>query len=155
MAVAIQQLNVRLQQQETAMTKSMSNTPRQRVQAGVAETRVIGKPDQFDGDPMKYAGWSFKLRSYFGAVDPRYRSIVDTETQRKSLERRKHTDVLHSGDDNCRSCVGQVSQCRRERRVRGLEAVRDVKGTQTSDEVCGTPDERVGCTDSETTFQPS
>ena len=51
MAVAIQQLNVRLQQQETA--------------------RVIGKPDQFDGDPMKYADWSFKLRSYLGAVDQR------------------------------------------------------------------------------------
>ena len=29
---------------------------------------------------------------------------------------------LHSGDDNCRSRVGQVSQCRRERRVRGLES---------------------------------
>ena len=39
-----------------------------------------------------------------------------------------HTDVLHSGDDNCRSRVGQVSQCRRERRVRGLEAVRGGMG---------------------------
>ena len=37
-----------------------------------------------------------------------------------------------------------VSQCRRERRVRGLEAVRDGTGSQTSDEVCGTPDERAG-----------
>ena len=27
--------------------------PRQRVQAGEVDTRVIGKPDQFDGDPMK------------------------------------------------------------------------------------------------------
>ena len=50
----------------------MASTPRQRVQAGVVETRVIGKPDQFDGDPMKYADWSFKLRSYLGAVDQRY-----------------------------------------------------------------------------------
>ena len=52
--------------------QSMASTPRQRVQAGVVDTRVIGKPDQFDGDPMKYADWSFKLRSYFGAVDQRY-----------------------------------------------------------------------------------
>ena len=84
MAVAIQQLNVRLLQQETAMTilaqererlaqqvQSMSNTPRQRVQAGVVDTRMIGRPDQFDGDPMKYVNWSFKLRSYLGAVDQR------------------------------------------------------------------------------------
>ena len=52
------------------------------------------------------------------------RVIVDTKTQRKPRERGKrtqHADVLHSGDDNCRSRVGQVSQCRRERRVRGLE----------------------------------
>ena len=65
MAVAIQQLNVRLQQQETAVTiltqererlsqqeQSMTGTPGQRVRAGVVDTWVIGKPDQFDGDPM-------------------------------------------------------------------------------------------------------
>ena len=71
------------------------------------------------------------------------RIIVDTKTQRKPRERGKrtqHADVLHSGDDNCRCHVGQVSQCRRERRVRGLEGVR----AQASDEVCGTPDERAG-----------
>ena len=75
------------------------------------------------------------------------RVIVDTKTQRKPRERGKrtqHADVLHSGDDNCRSRVGQVSQCRRERRIRGLKTVRDGMGAQTSDEVCGTPDERAG-----------
>ena len=74
MAVAIQQLNVRLQQQETVVTlltaereslarqvqnptATSTSTQDQRfcVQAGVVDTRVIGKPDQFDGDPMKYA----------------------------------------------------------------------------------------------------
>ena len=44
--------------------QSIASTPRQRVQAGVVDTRVIGKPDQFDGDPMKHADGSFKLRSY-------------------------------------------------------------------------------------------
>ena len=75
------------------------------------------------------------------------RVIVDTKTQRKPRERGKrtqHADVLHSGDDNFRSRVGQVSQCRCERRVRGLETVRDGMRAQTSDEVCGTPDERAG-----------
>ena len=99
MAVAIQQLNVRVQQQETAMTilaqererlaqqvQSMPNTPRQRVQAGVVDTRVIGKPDQFDGDPMKHADRSFKLRSYLGAVDQRYQEEL-TKTEASSTPR--------------------------------------------------------------------
>ena len=99
MAVAIQQLNVRLQQQETAMTilarererlaqqvQSMSSTPRQCVRAGVVDTRVIGKPGLFDGDPMKYADWSFKLRSYLGAVDQRYQEEL-TKTEASSTPR--------------------------------------------------------------------
>ena len=85
MATAIQQLNARLQQRETAVTvltnereslarqvQSLTSTPGQRVRTGVDDKRAIGKPDQFDGDPMKYADWSFKLRSYLGAVDQRY-----------------------------------------------------------------------------------
>ena len=50
------------------------------MRAGVVDTRVIGKPDQFDGGPMKYADWSFKPRSYFGAVDQRYQEeLAKTE----------------------------------------------------------------------------
>ena len=124
------------------------------MRTGVVHTRVNGKPDKFDGGPMKYADWSLKLRLFFGAVDPAVsrrvdddRDIVDTETQRNPRQRRKrtqHADVLHSGDDNCKSRVGQVSQCRRERSVRGLEAVRDGVGAQASNEVCGTLDECAG-----------
>ena len=74
------------------------------------------------------------------------RVIVDTKTQRKPRKRGKrtqHADV-HSGDDNCRSLVGQVSQCRRERRVRGLETVRDGIGAQTSDEGVDAYDQQKG-----------
>ena len=91
MAAAIQQLNARLQQQESAVriltsereslarqVQSLTGTPEQRVRAGVVDTRVIGKPDQFDGDPMKYADWSFKLRSYLGAVDQQYQQELTT-----------------------------------------------------------------------------
>ena len=83
MAVAIQQLNARLQQQETAVTilaqqvQSMTGAPGQRVRGGVVDTRVIGKPDQFDGD----SDWSFELRSYLGAVDQRCQEeLTTTET---------------------------------------------------------------------------
>ena len=93
MAAAIQQLNARLQQQETAVTiltkererktlKASAERDRHarsaRAEAGVVDTRVIGKPDQFDGDPIKYADWSFKLRSFLGAVDQRYQQELTT-----------------------------------------------------------------------------
>ena len=87
MAAAIKQLNARLQKQDTVKTTFISereslarqvqnlsattSTPGQRVRVGAVDTRVIGKQDQFDGDPMKNADWSFKLRSYLGAVDHR------------------------------------------------------------------------------------
>ena len=103
MAAAIQQLNVRLQQPGTMATilhaerddlasqdQSATLTITQK-QPGVVDTRVIGRPDEFDGDRMKYADWLFKLRSYFGAVDQWYqaeveddRSIVNTETRREA-----------------------------------------------------------------------
>ena len=60
--------------------------PRHRVQAGVVDTRVIGKPDQFDGDPMKYLDWSFKLSAYFGAADQRYQEEL-TKTEASSTPR--------------------------------------------------------------------
>ena len=68
MAAALQQLNASLQQQETAVTiltsereclarqvQSLTVTTRQRARAGVVHTRVISKPNHFDGDPMKHA----------------------------------------------------------------------------------------------------
>ena len=117
-------------EQETAVTiltsereslarqvQSLTGTPGQCVRTGVVDSRVIGKPDQFDGDPMKYADWLFKLRSYFGAVDQRCQQEL-TRPEAPSTPRLKcsqHTNVLHSGDDNCRSRVREVSQRRRER----------------------------------------
>ena len=47
---------------------------------------MIGKPDQFDGDPMKYADWSFKLRSHLGDVDQRYQEEL-TKTVASSTPR--------------------------------------------------------------------
>ena len=64
-AAAVQQLNVRPQQQETMATflqaerddfasqvQSPTSTIMQK-QPGVVGTRVIGRPDEFDGDPMR------------------------------------------------------------------------------------------------------
>ena len=66
-----------LARQEQSLSAT-TGAPGQRLRTGVVDTRVIGKPDQFDGDPMKYANWSFKLRSSLGAVDQRYRQELAT-----------------------------------------------------------------------------
>ena len=112
MAAAIQQLNARLQQQEMAVTiltsareslarqvQSLTGTPGQRVRAGVVDTGVIGKPEQFDGDPMKYADWSFKLRSYLGAVDQWYQQELTT-TEASSTPR---LNATHSSEESALS----------------------------------------------------
>ena len=96
MAAAIQQLSARLQMQESVLTMLQSeresfvqqsqnltataSTQSSRVGVGEVNTRVIGKPNQFDGDTMKCADWSFKLRSYLGAVDQRWQKEL-TETE--------------------------------------------------------------------------
>ena len=93
MAVTIQQLNARLQQQGTAMTiltsekenlarqvQSLTGAPGQRVRAGEVDTCVIGNTDKFDEDLTKYADWLFKLRSHSGAVDQQHQEeLVNTE----------------------------------------------------------------------------
>ena len=149
MAAAIQQLNVRLQQPRTMATilqaerddlvsqdQSATSTITQK-QPGVVDTLVIGRPDEFDGYSMKYTDWLSKLRAYFGVVDPVSsgvgddRSIVKTETRREAQwrgELPQNTDVLHTRDDNDRISIGQVSQCRHERGIRGQETVRDGVG---------------------------
>ena len=118
------------------------------MRAGVVDTRVIGKPDQFDGGPMKYMDWSFKLRSYLVAVDQRYQQELTT-TETSSTPRPNAT--LGSEDSalsaqmyyilvmiTTGAVLDKCQQCRREGRVRSLEAVRDVVGAQASNEVCGT-----------------
>ena len=160
MAAATQQLNVRLQQQETVVTllqaeresltrqvqnvtATTTSTQGQRfgVQAGVVDTRVIGKPDQVVQAEVVLRGRESAVSA--GGDDDR--SIVDPETQRDAQQRRKcpqHTVVLHTRDDNGRISIGQVPQRRRERRVRSMEAVRDGVGAQASNKVRWTLDER-------------
>ena len=156
MAAAIQQLNVRLQQPGTMATilpeerddlasqdQSATSTITQKL-PGVVDTRVIGRPDEFDGDPMKYTDWLSKLRAYSGAVPAGFeddKNIVNTETRREDQlrgELPQHTEVLHTRDGNDRIGIGQVSQCRHEQGIRGQETVRDGMGNG----VCWTPDER-------------
>ena len=109
MAAAVQQLNVRLQQPGTMATilhaerddlarqvQSATSTTTQR-QPGDVDTRVIGRPDKFEGDPMKYADRLFKLRSYLGDMDQRYQ-LEPTTTEASSTPR---TNATLSSEASC------------------------------------------------------
>ena len=37
----------------------------------VLDTRAIGKPNQFSGDPKDWAGWEFQFLSYLNLISPR------------------------------------------------------------------------------------
>ena len=102
MAAAIQQLNARLQQQETAVTilttereslalqvQSLTGTPGQRVRTGVVDTRVIGKPDQFEGDPHEVRGFVVQTE-----IAPRSRG--PTVSRRVGDDRRRLNATLDS-----------------------------------------------------------
>ena len=122
--------------------QSMTSTPRQRVQAGVVDTRVIGKPDEFDGDPMKYADWSFKLRSYLGAVDQRYQEELTKTTPRLNANLGSEESAL--GTQMYYILVmttagAALDKCHNASVNEGFETwtpVRDGMGAQASDEVC-------------------
>ena len=167
-AAAIQQLNVRLQQQETMVTvltlqkrelcaagakpdcdDKRARTPRASWSGGHAGDRQA-RTDRRRSNEIRVLVVQAEVipRSRGSAVSARVdddRSVVDTETQRNAHQRRmcpQYTDVLHSRDDDGRSRVGQLSQRRRERRIRSLEAVRDGMGAQASNVVLWTVDER-------------
>ena len=119
--------------------QSLTGTTGQRVRVGVVDTaNRQARPVRRRSDKVRGLVVHIEIvpRSRGSAVPARVdddRSIVDTETHRNPRQRGKrsqHTDVLHTRDDNCRSRVGQVSQRRRERTIRGLEAVRDGVGAQ-------------------------
>ena len=104
MAAAVQQLNVRLQQPGTMATilqaergdlashvQCAASTTTQK-QLGVVDTRVIGRPDEFDGDPRKYTDWLSKLRSARAKAKgktARTKAKARTRTQRMSRRRNR------------------------------------------------------------------
>ncbi len=88
---ALNQLNARMGQQEsriqTLTTENQSlttrlasststNPPRQAAAPSLVDTRLLGKPENFTGDPQKYPDWSFKLKAYLGAIDVRYQVLM-------------------------------------------------------------------------------
>ena len=130
MAAAIQQLNVRLQQPGTiapilqaergdltSQVQSATSTTTQKL-PGVVDTRVIGRPDEFDRSDEVHGlvvQTENILRSCglaVSAVVEDDRSSVNTETRREAQlrgELPQQTDVLHTRDDNDRIGIGQVS----------------------------------------------
>ena len=53
------------------------------VRAGRSGRHTGDKPDQLDGDPTKYADWSFKLTSFLGCHGSAVSARVDEERERE------------------------------------------------------------------------
>ncbi|CAK0795275.1 unnamed protein product [Prorocentrum cordatum] len=76
-----QQLQQELQQARQAPRVEPAPHP-----TGVVDTRVMGKPGEFAGDVTMFAEWSFKMRSYLGAVDHRYQGkLMDAEQSQVTI----------------------------------------------------------------------
>jgi hypothetical protein len=88
---ALNQLNARMSRQEsqiqalttenqsltTQLASSTSTSPpRPPGPPSLVDTRLLGKPENFTGDPQKYPDWSFKLKAYLGAIDVRYQALM-------------------------------------------------------------------------------
>ena len=41
----------------------------------LVDTRLIGKPQSYDGDPTKLADWSLVMKSYMSALNPAYQDV--------------------------------------------------------------------------------
>ena len=91
MLEALNQLNARMGQQEsriqtlttenqsltTRLASSTTNGPtRPPGPPSLVDSRLLGKPESFTGDPQKYPDWSFKLKAYLGAIDVRYQALM-------------------------------------------------------------------------------
>ena len=54
--------------------------PRQPAPANqLVDTRLIGKPQSYDGDPTKFPDWSFAMKSYMSALNPAYQALLNVE----------------------------------------------------------------------------
>ena len=92
---ALNQLNARMSQQETQiqtlsaenqslttrLASSVSAQPNGHPappdpRASLVDTRLLGKPESFSGDPQTYPDWSFKLKAYLGAIDVRCQALM-------------------------------------------------------------------------------
>ena len=88
---ALLDLNTRLQTQQLQMTTLQNENAQLQARLAQAtpapvtppapartlvDTRVIGKPDAFNGEGHKFPDWAFKLKAYMGAVDPRYQQSM-------------------------------------------------------------------------------
>ncbi len=42
----------------------------------MVDTLLLGRPENFAGDPQRFPDWSSKLKAYLGAIDVRYQATI-------------------------------------------------------------------------------
>ena len=92
------------------------------------DTRVLGRPDHFEGIPGTWRDWSTVFRAYAAACEPRLeqlmrdRSPVGSDPSRRSTSHQQST-ILHADHVEQAAEPGQGRQCRNRRRPGGLASV--------------------------------
>ena len=64
-------------------------------QAGVLDTRVLGKPDYFDGASSKWADWAVVVRAYCTVLDEQMGELMDRTA---NLEHAPRNAVMTPGE---------------------------------------------------------
>ena len=72
----LQTLQQRMTTQQAASTP-VENPQAAKAAASLIDTRIIGKPETFAGEAAKFPDWAFVLKSYLGALDPRYPKMLE------------------------------------------------------------------------------
>ena len=68
--VALEGESLRLINEVTVLS-ARSNHPRVPASSTpTIDTKGIGKPDHYNGDPTRFCGWSFKLKSLLSTLGP-------------------------------------------------------------------------------------
>ena len=97
----------------------------------ITDTKVIGWPDHYNGDPTRFGDWSFKLNSYMGALDSRWRQLfAEAEQSAVPIKNatRNSTDATLSVQQCCvlvrLSTDTALDKCHNARINEGLETWR-------------------------------
>ena len=81
LATHVQALQQRADSAEAALAQARSSTPSATHHpVSAIDTRIIGKPDTFDGQ-KGWKDWSIVLKSYAGAINPNLQSLMERAAQ--------------------------------------------------------------------------
>jgi hypothetical protein len=131
------------QQARSALEQRAITTPRGEESQGRAniDTRLLGKPDRFDGSDSSWKDWEFVTRSYLmAAIGGIGQGLQAAESEPSVQVQNVHLTAEQKGASAQLyfSLVMQGSRSWCWRRIPGMERVAQLLATKDSNQICGT-----------------